>query len=168
MYCEIVLLLLNTHMFCVYLIVEGQLMDGNKLFYFTLCLKGKLMHVWWKIGYTFPELLIALCLNICLHSHVHLCICSSSDLPDFSLKPFGGTGILICGASSRIMLDKPQPHCNCSSWEKAGKGWIKANPGCVLLIPVLWSPGRWPRHIFSAGSSVTVQYHMCHLNTKPL
>lgn len=45
MYCEIVLLLLNTHMFCVYLIVEGQLMDGNKLFYFTLCLKGKLMRV---------------------------------------------------------------------------------------------------------------------------
>lgn len=44
-YCEVILLFLNKHMFCVYLIAVGQLRDGNMLFYFTFCLKGKLMYV---------------------------------------------------------------------------------------------------------------------------
>lgn len=43
MYCEIILLLPN--MFCVYLSVVGQLINGNKPFYFAFCLKGKLMYI---------------------------------------------------------------------------------------------------------------------------
>lgn len=35
--------------------------------------------------------------------------------------------------------DRPQPQCNCSSLERAGKGPVQANLGCVLLVPVLWS-----------------------------
>lgn len=45
MYYEVISLFLNTHMYCVYLIAVGQFIDGNKLFYFTFCLKGKLMYV---------------------------------------------------------------------------------------------------------------------------
>lgn len=65
-----------------------------------------------KIGYTFPKLLVALSLNVCLHSYVHYASGSRlGALRDFSLKPSGATEIVICGASSKkmIMLDKLLP-----------------------------------------------------------
>lgn len=146
MYCEVILLLLSTHMFCVYLIVERQLMDGNKLFYFIL------LSVWKANWCMFDGRLV-------IHS-------PSCSLLFVWISAFTGMSIMHLAAAQPYMtlawsllveqrslfvvlapktcwtgcsLDRPQPHCNCSSLERAGKGWVQANPGCVLLIPVLWS-----------------------------
>lgn len=58
-----------------------------------------------KISYIFPQLLIALSLNVCLHTHMRYASGSRlRALRDVSLKPSGATEILICGASSKKMI----------------------------------------------------------------
>lgn len=173
MHCEIILLLLSTHMFCVYLIVVGQLIGGNKLFYFTFCLKGKLMYVWGKISYTLPKQLTALSLNVCLHLHVHYASGSSSALHDFSLKPSGGTGILVGGASPKkmITLDKLLPGQAIATLQLQQLGESRKRPALVvycwfLSFGLSWETTRLD-FLCSFVCNCTIPY-MYHLNTKPL
>lgn len=90
-----------------------------------------------------PQVAHCSCLNICLHWHVHYASGSSSALHDFSLKPSGGTGNLVCGASSKIMLDKLLPWTghshNATAAAGTGQGKAGYRPVLVVCCVFLWS-----------------------------